>query len=58
MIIKDPRNQAGKPQTSPRGVFTNPTKTGQLRKSFFSEINSLAELKDEYIDPDRKLLQI
>lgn len=31
-----------------------------MRKSFFGDINSLAasDVKDEYIDPDRKLLII
>jgi hypothetical protein len=44
----------------PRGIFTNPPRAGQLKKSYFADINSLAasEIKDEYVDPDRKLLQI
>lgn len=29
-----------------------------MKKSYFGDLNSLATNKDEYIDPDRKLLQI
>ena len=41
-------------------MYTNPPRTGQLKKSFLGPINSLAsgDLKDEYVDPGRKLLQI
>ena len=44
----------------PRGIFTNPSRSGQVKKSYFGDINSLAtsEIKDDYVDPDRKLLQI
>ena len=56
----DPRDETGKPQTLPRGVFTNPIRSGQLKKSYFGDINTLAtsEIKDEYVEPARKLLQI
>lgn len=44
----DPRDETGKPLTQPRGVFTNPPRSGQLKKSYFGAINSLAagEVKD------------
>jgi hypothetical protein len=57
---QDPRDETGKPQTLPRGIYTNPSQSGQIKKSYFGDINSLAssQIKDEYVDPNRKLLQI
>lgn len=48
VTIIDPRNEQGKPQTDLRGIFTNPPRSGQLNKSHFAPINSLAagEVKD------------
>lgn len=57
---QDQRDETGKPQTLPRGIYTNPPRNGQVKKAYFGDINSLAAsgVKDEYVDPDRKLLQI
>jgi hypothetical protein len=47
-IYLDPRDETGKPQTLPRGIHTNPSRSGQLKKSYFGELNTLAmsEIKD------------
>jgi len=48
----------GKPETKPRNVQTNPTRSGQLAKSFLGPLNSLATsgTKDEFIEVPKRLM--
>ena len=48
----------GKPVTQPRNFATSPNRSGQLNKSYFGLLNSLAtsEKKDEYIEEGVRLL--
>jgi len=58
---QDPRADEGKgkPITQPKNIYSGVCRSGQLKKSFFGDINSLTAsgLKDEYLDPARRLLK-
>lgn len=58
---QDPRADEGKgkPVTQPRNFYAGPCRSGQLKRSFFGDLNSLATsgIKDEYLDPARRILK-
>lgn len=55
----DPRDENNKPKTEPRNIFTSPSRSGQLKNSYFNPLNPLANFSahDVYIDEGRRLLQ-
>lgn len=56
----DPRDESNKPKTQPKNIMTSPTKSGQLKSSFFGPLNTLASFTshDVYIDPARRVIQL
>lgn len=49
----------GKPETQPRNFQTNPTRSGQLAKSYLGPLNSLATTgkPDEFIEVPKRLVK-
>ena len=48
-----------KPITQPKNIMTSPNKSGQLNKSYFGPLNTLANFSvhDIYIDEGRRLVK-
>jgi hypothetical protein len=49
----------GKPITLPRNFITSPNKSGDLKSSYFGELNSLAtsDKKDIFIEEGKRLIK-
>ncbi|KAM3132799.1 hypothetical protein pb186bvf_015104 [Paramecium bursaria] len=50
---RPPRNEQGKPITSPPNFKVQPARSGKIQSSFFSKLG-FTSIGDQYIDPDRR----